>query len=266
VSVLSTRFKGYVPYFSYILSFFVTPSGLHYNAPHWPFEGPDDEAISNSLIGRDSTQNWLNSGSPESYAALVRRLDEGVGRVLKALEDAGLANNTLVIFASDNGGERLSYFGPLSGKKGDLLEGGIRVPTIVRWPGVTLANQVSEQPIITMDLTATILAATQTKPDPRYPLDGENLIPVLQGEKPVYPRTLFWRFGGDPSFGSTNIQKAVRSGDWKYLLRGGDEHLYNLANDQGEQNDLKQKYPKIFQQLRTKLQHWESQVLPYPTA
>src|SRR5579883_657048 len=238
---------------------------LHYNAPHWPFEGPDDEAISNSLIGQDNVQNWLNSGSPESYAALVGRLDDGIGRVLQALEDAGLAENTLVIFASDNGGERLSYFGPLRGKKGDLLEGGIRVPTIVRWPGVTPANQVSEQAIITMDLTATILAATHTKPDPRYPLDGQNLIPVLKGEKPVYPRTLFWRFGGDSS-GGTNIQKAVRSGDWKYLLRGGNEYLYNLANDQGEQNDLQQKYPKIFQKLRTKLQQWESQVLPYPTA
>ena len=237
---------------------------LHYNAPHWPFEGPDDEAISNSLIGNDSVQSWLNSGSPESYAALVKRLDDGVGRVLKALDDAGLTDNTLVIFASDNGGEKFSYFGNLRGKKGDLLEGGIRVPTIVRWPGVTPANQVSEQAIITMDLTATILAATRTQPDPRYPLDGQNLLTVLKGEKSVYPRTLFWRFGGDGSGG--DIQKAVRSGEWKYLLRGGNESLYNLSTDEGEQNDLKEQYPRIFQQLRHRLQQWESQVLPYPAA
>jgi len=237
---------------------------LHYNAPHWPFEGPNDKAISNSLIGNDSVQSWLNSGSPESYAALVGRLDDGVGRVLKALDDAGLTDNTLVIFASDNGGERLSYFGPLRGKKGDLLEGGIRVPTIVRWPGVTSANKVSEQAIITMDLTATILAATGTRPDPRYPLDGQNLRTVLQGKKSVYPRTLFWRFGGDRPGG--DIQKAVRSGEWKYLLRGGTEALYNLSTDEGEKSDLKGQYPKIFQQLRTTFGQWESQVLPYPAA
>lgn len=235
---------------------------LHYNAPHWPFEGPNDQAISDSLIGRDSLANWLNTGSPESYAALVKRLDDGIGRVLKALKDTGLADNTIVIFASDNGGEKFSYFGPFRGKKGDLLEGGIRVPTIVRWPGVIPPNQVSKQVIITMDLTATILAATRTNPAQNYPLDGQNLLPVLKGEKPVYPRTLFWRFEGYP--GGRNLQKAARSGEWKYLLRGGNEYLYNLSTDKGEQNDLKEQYPTIFQQLRTKFEKWESQVLPYP--
>jgi arylsulfatase A-like enzyme len=126
-------------------------------------------------------------------------------------------------------------------------------------------DQVNSQAIITLDLTATILAATGTKPDPNYPLDGQNLLPVLVGKKPVYPRTLFWRYksnvGGRPS---GQLQAAVRSGDWKYLRQGENEYLFNLATDEGEQTDLKDNYPKVFQQLRDRFEEWNGQVLPYP--
>jgi arylsulfatase A-like enzyme len=231
---------------------------LHYNAPHWPWEGPEDEDLSRTFYNSNS---FTAGGSPEIYAAMMKSLDDGVGRVLQALKESGQADNTIVIFVSDNGGERYSDFGPLQGRKGSLYEGGLRVPTIIRLPGVIQPNQVNSQVTITMDLTATILAATGTRPDPNYPLDGQNLLPVLLGKKPVYPRTLFWRFRGNSS---GQIQAAVRSGDWKYLRQGENEYLFNLATDEAEQTDLKEDYPIILQQLRNKFQEWNAQVLPYP--
>ena len=196
---------------------------------------------------------------------MIKSLDDGVGRVLQALSESGHADNTIVIFTSDNGGEKYSDIGPFQEKKGSLYEGGLRVPTFIRWPGVIQPKQVNNQVLITLDLTATILAATGTKPDPNYPLDGQNLLPVLLGKKPVSPRTLFWRY---KSYGtgrsSGTLQAAVRSGDWKYLRQGEKEYLFNLANDEGEQTDLKDNNPKVFQQLRDRFDKWNRQVLPYP--
>ncbi|MGL5879285.1 MAG: sulfatase-like hydrolase/transferase, partial [Xenococcaceae cyanobacterium] len=135
---------------------------LHHTAPHWPWQGPDDIDLSNSLRGRDSFQNWIDTGTTESYAAVMKSLDDGVGRVLQALDEAEVADNTIVIFVSDNGGEKFSNFGPFRSKKGSVFEGGIRVPTFIRWSKVIQPNQISEQAIITFDLTATLLAATDT--------------------------------------------------------------------------------------------------------
>jgi arylsulfatase A-like enzyme len=235
---------------------------LHYNAPHWPWEGPEDEDLSRTFY---NSNPFTAGGSKETYAAILKSLDDGVGKVLQALNESGQADNTIVIFVSDNGGERYSDFGPFQGRKGNLYEGGLRVPAFIRWPGVIKHEQVNNQVLITQDLTATILAATGTKPDPNYPLDGQNLLPVLVGKKPVYPRTLFWRYksnvGGRPP---GQLQAAVRSGDWKYLRQGENEYLFNLANDEGEQTDLKDNYPKVLQQLRDRFEEWNGQVLPYP--
>jgi arylsulfatase A-like enzyme len=227
---------------------------LHYNAPHWPWEGPDDEALSKNFY---NTQPFTSGGSIQTYAAMVTRLDRGVGRVLRALEESGQAENTLVIFASDNGGERYSHIGPFQGRKGSLYEGGIRVPTIVRWPNVVQSNRVSNQTVVTFDLTATILAATGTRPDPHYPLDGLNLLPVLKGTQSATARTLFWRYAG-------GTEKAVRSGKWKYLKIGDTEALYDLSTDTQESTDLKADHPQILARLRDAFAKWEAQVLPYP--
>ncbi|WP_062295554.1 sulfatase [Nostoc piscinale] len=229
---------------------------LHYNAPHWPWEGPEDEELSRNFY---NTNGYTAGGSQAIYAAMVKNLDDGVGRVLQALETTGQANNTLVIFASDNGGERYSFFGPFRGRKGSLYEGGIRVPTIIRYPGVTQTNQVSNQVIITFDLTATILAATNTKFHPDYPPDGQNLLPLLRGERSEFSRTLFWRYGA----GLATRQTAVRSGDWKYWRQGNQEALFNLATDPGETTDLKASNAQVFTRLRNQFQHWELQMLPY---
>jgi arylsulfatase A-like enzyme len=140
----------------------------------------------------------------------------------------------------------------------------LRVPAIIRWPGVVPSNRVNAQVTITMDLTATILAATDTEPDPNYPLDGRNLLPVILGKKPVYPRSLYWRYRANRPGSSQPLQAAVRSGDWKYLKQGEQEYLFNLATDEGEQTNLKGDYPGVLEQLRTKFQQWDAQVLPYP--
>lgn len=238
---------------------------LHHTAPHWPWEGPNEPELSQTLVGKDGLKSWIETGTAASYAAVVQSLDQSVGRVLQALNDAGLADNTLVIFASDNGGEKYSNMGVFQGQKGSVYEGGIRVPTFIRWTGTIQPNQVSNQVIITTDITATILAATGTEPDPNYPLDGEDLVPVITGAVPAHPRTLFWRYKGldVPVLPPPILQGAVRQGNWKYITIGDQEFLFDLSTDEQEQRDRKSDYPEIFESLRTEYQAWNAQLEPY---
>ena len=174
---------------------------LHFTAPHWPWEGPDDEAESKrikSIIHRDG-------GSQKTYAAMVQSLDANVGRVLQALDASGLASNTIVVFTSDNGGERFSNLWPFSGMKQELLEGGLRIPVIARWPGHVVAGSVSDQAMITMDWMPTLLAAAGTASDTAYPSDGENLGPIFMGRTAPHPRKLYWRY-------KAGSQRAMRDG------------------------------------------------------
>ncbi|MBA3806070.1 MAG: sulfatase-like hydrolase/transferase, partial [Acidobacteria bacterium] len=196
-------------------------------------------------------------GSLKTYAAMMKSLDDGIGRVMSSLERAKLNRDTLVIFTSDNGGERFSYNWPFSGEKGVVLEGGIRVPAIARWTGVIPGGRSTEQVAITMDWTATILAATQTAHDPGYPLDGHDLLPVIRGMRAAYERKLFWRHGK---------QDAVRRGKWKYVNDGERQYLFDLSIDQREQSDFKEKHPDVIRQLRSEFQEWQSHVLPRPEA
>jgi arylsulfatase A-like enzyme len=224
---------------------------LNYTAPHWPWEGPRDEEFSRTLPG--GYEGFTSGGSLKVYAEMMRSLDEGVGRVLRTLEEAGHARRTLVIFTSDNGGERFSYNWPFSGQKFDLREGGIRVPGLVRWPGVVTAGRTSEQVAVTMDWTATILAAAGARAHPDYPLDGTDLLPVLRGAREPFERTLFWR---------NDVQGAVRSGRWKYLKDGErGEHLFDLQTDEREQADSRKSQPETFERLKAEYQKWEAQVL-----
>src|SRR5688572_14569889 len=154
---------------------------LHYTAPHWPWQDRKGGERVNFTDKTIEPVTMGGGGSLKMYAEMMRILDEGVGRVMQALRAAGKERNTLVIFTSDNGGERFSYQWPFSGRKGDLLEGGIRVPAIARWPGVIPANRVTRQAAISMDMMATILAATGTKPADGYALDGIDLLPIVKG-------------------------------------------------------------------------------------
>lgn len=224
---------------------------LHYTAPHWPWEGPSDREVSRTL--KEGYDGFTAGGSLKTYAAMMKNFDDSIGLVLRALSRANLDRETLVIFTSDNGGERFSYNWPFSGEKGELLEGGIRVPAIVRWPGIIRAGSSTDQVAITMDWTATILAATQTQFDPKYPLDGYDLLPAMRGERTGEQRTLFWRYGN---------QDAVRKGKWKYLNDGDSEHLFDLSVDQREQADFKSINPEMFAQLQGEFAKWQRTVLP----
>jgi arylsulfatase A-like enzyme len=192
-------------------------------------------------------------GSLRVFASMMRSMDSGIGRVLQTLDRQQLQRRTLVIFTSDNGGERYSYHWPFSFQKFFLYEGGIRVPAIARWPGVIPAGRVTDQPAITMDWTATVLAAAGTRPDPAYPLDGEDLMPVLAAKRDGYDRTLFWRI---------RRFDAVRSGPWKYLKEPQGEHLFNVVDDPGEKSDLRQTMAPRFEGLRVQYQQWAAQMLP----
>ncbi len=189
----------------------------------------------------------------KAYASMMKNMDYGIGRVLAALKKSGLERDTLVIFTSDNGGERYSYNWPFQFKKMFLWEGGLRVPAMVRWPGVIPAGKVTDQAAVTMDWSATILAAAGAAQDPAYPFDGENLMPVLTGAKPEYDRNLFFRI---------RPFDAMRSGRWKYLKEGGNEHLFDLVADPGEHAELKTVHPEIFEKLRSEYQAWNAKMLP----
>ncbi len=130
---------------------------LHFTAPHWPWEAPGDQAVSERLSG--TRLRHFDGGTQRTYARMVRAMDLQIGRVLQALEARGLADNTIVVFTSDNGGERFSDTWPFTGIKTELLEGGLRVPALLCWPDAVAAGQVSDQVTITMDWFPTLLEA-----------------------------------------------------------------------------------------------------------
>jgi arylsulfatase A-like enzyme len=224
---------------------------LHYTAPHWPWEGRADAARAAELKELFD----YGGGSLATYAEMVRAMDEGVGRVLAALDQAGVAEDTIVVFTSDNGGERFSRMWPLVGEKGDLLEGGIRVPTIVRYPARFPRGAVSPQVAVTMDWTATLLALAGAPAATGFPLDGKDLTPVIEGSAPPSHRRLFWRFVGQR-------QAAVRDGTWKYLRVGGHEYLFDLKRDPRERANLAEAYPGRLDELRQAFATWNAAMLP----
>lgn len=226
---------------------------LHFTAPHWPWEGPEDERLSRHI----TNPQHPDGGSLATYARMVESMDENVGRLLSALERLGTADNTIVIFTSDNGGERFSDTWPFIGAKTELLEGGIRVPLIIRWPARIPAGTTSSQPMISMDFAPTLLAAAGAGPELLRGFDGENLLDVLTAKAQPRERTLFWRY-------KAGNQAAVRDGDWKYLRILNREWLFNLAQDQRERANLSKREPQRFAELKTKYDAWNATMLPYP--
>jgi arylsulfatase A-like enzyme len=225
-----------------------------YNAAHWPYQPPDHY----SKAPRNAAFQGPADSVPatrKDYAAMVERADAGVGRLMTTLQRLGLDRNTLVIFTNDNGGEWLSSNAPFFHRKDTLWEGGIRVPAIFRWTGHLPAGVSSAQAGITMDLTATILAATQTPVPNGASLDGVDLLPLLGKRAAVVERTLFWRI-------ATPIrqQRAVRKGSWKLLVDGDDLLLFDVRSDPGERHDLASRHPDVVRQLRGLLAAWEKDV------
>jgi arylsulfatase A-like enzyme len=227
---------------------------LHYTAPHWPWETRDDAALAPQI--KDNLFH-LHGGNIHTYRRMIHHMDEGIGGVMQALQKHGLADNTLVVFTSDNGGERFSDNWPLVGGKMDLTEGGIRVPWIAHWPAVIVAAGVSEQHCMTMDWSATMLDAAGVQAAPDYPLDGVSLLPVLRDAGHRFHRPLHWRM-------NHRGQRALRDGDWKYLQVDGNEYLFNIPADERERANLAGREPERLMAMRAAWQAWEASVPPIP--
>ncbi|MFJ8162091.1 sulfatase-like hydrolase/transferase [Streptomyces sp. NPDC096136] len=234
---------------------------LNFTTPHWPWIAEGDTAQSAEVVRRieagDARALWhQDGGSVEKYKQMVEDLDRSVGRVLDALGRSGQEEDTVVVFSSDNGGERFSYNWPLSGNKASLQEGGIRVPNILRWPARIDGGQVSRVPVFSPDWTATLLELAGTRPHRAYPLDGVSLAGyLLRGEEPA-ERDLFWRVRGE---------RALRRGNWKYYRgKSGRDQLFDLAGDLREQADRAAAEPARLAELRSAWERTDAGLLPYP--
>ena len=225
------------PYFVY----------LPFTAPHTPYQSEDDQQ-------KEITEaNW-NRGDRKTYARMVERLDWAVGQVLRAAAERGQPSDTLIIFASDNGGTGPGDNAPYRGRKGQLFEGGIRVPCMIAWPGSVPEGKTFAIPAMTMDLTATVLAACGATP--ARSLDGENLLPWIRDEwSAPAERRVFFRYKR-----LQNRRRAVMEGDWKYLWDNGDEYLFNLGPDPSEKNNLIAQQPERAEAMKQHLATWEMEV------
>jgi len=227
---------------------------LHYSAPHWPWLTRDDREESRRIGGFGK---HTDGGSLATYQRMIHHMDEGIGWVLDALEKKGMADNTLVVFTSDNGGERFSNNWPFVGQKMDLLEGGIRVPLLARWPARIAAGGVSDTPNLTMDWTATFLEAAGAQAQADYPLDGRSLLPLFAEPQWNPERDLCWRM-------KHRAQRALVRGDWKYLQVEGVEYLFNVAQDPRERANLREREPERLAELRAAWNAWDAGLPPIP--
>ncbi len=241
-----------------------------YNAPHWPFQPPKRKPADPNAVPQPGARGDMRifqgpddvtPATRKDYVSMLESVDQGVGTILAALDRHGLAKNTLVIFTNDNGGEWLSRNAPFSHRKSTLWEGGIRVPLIMRWPGHLAAGKTSAQVAITMDLTASIIAATGTKVPSDYQLEGINILPILTGERAQVDRELFWRI-----VRPNRLQKAVRSGRWKLLVDAGQLLLFDVKTDLAERNDLAAQHPELVLKLKRQIAQWETDVDQKPPA
>jgi len=244
--------KKEAPFFAY----------LPYYTVHTPFQAPAEKIEKYQKKG-------IRDKKHATYAAMVELMDSNVGRILKMLEEENLADDTLVIFTSDNGGYRMSSFpSPIRAGKGSYYEGGIRIPLLMRWPE-KIRPDIDSTPVINADFYPTLVSLTNAEP-PNQDLDGLDLSASLLGQQAPSPRDLFWHFpvylqahhaktdqGQDPLF-RTRPGSAIRSGDWKLIhyFEHDDYELYNLANDIGEQTNLAIKFPHKLNELKEKLQTW----------
>jgi arylsulfatase A-like enzyme len=227
---------------------------LHFNAPHWPWEAPGDQAESERIRNAGTLMDF-DGGTQATYRRMVEAMDTQIGRVLEALRANQLTENTIVIFTSDNGGERFADTWPFTGRKTELLEGGLRIPAIISWPARLPQARTTDQVAISMDWMPTLLAAAGASPDPAYPLDGINLLPQLAENAAPVPRKLFWRY-------KANAQRAARDGDYKFLKILNNTFLFNVVEDPMERANLKGREPAIYARIESEWQAWNATMLP----
>jgi len=224
---------------------------LAYNAPHTPLQATE------KYLSRFPN---IEDKKRKTYAAMVSAVDDGVGRVLKSLEETGVEENTIVVFLSDNGGahNNASDNGPLRGLKGDLFEGGIRVPFAMQWKGVIPAGKTYEKAISSLDIMATVVAHTNVKISTERPLDGVNLIPYLIGENDGEPHDyLFWRKWEQNAM-------AIRHGNYKLVANSDQDsnapEMYDMSTNVDEQNNLKSSNEKGYDLLNMEWENWNKQL------
>jgi arylsulfatase A-like enzyme len=199
----------------------------------------------------------LDGGNVETYRRMIHHMDEGIGQLVEALKANNLLDNTLIVFTSDNGGERFSDNWPLVGGKMDLTEGGIRVPWIAHWPAQIAAGTVSDQHCMTMDWSATMLDIGGGQADAAYPIDGVSLRSVLSNPKQTFEHPLYWRM-------NHRHQRAMREGPWKYLKVDDHEYLFNLDNDERERANLAKVHPERLTAMREQWINWSHTVPEIP--
>lgn len=260
--------------------------------PHFGVHAPHQAKP--ELIERFKNKPAAGGHHDPTYAAMIASVDESVGRVMALLDELNLAENTVLIFSSDNGGvggyerpdglirdggpragnkESITDNAPLRSGKGSLYEGGIRVPLIVRWPGVTKAGSTSDVPAIHVDVYPTFLDVAGAKPPADHPLDGASLVPLLRDPAAVLQReAIFQHFpgflGSGPGLWRTTPVGVIEAGDWKLMEYFEDHHLelYNLRDDLGETKNLATAEPEKAKELLAKLANWRSGInAPMPT-
>ncbi len=222
---------------------------LPHEAPHYPYQGPNDPPLRS--VGGDFDLTGERKDVKAAYSEMVVEMDKGVGKVVATLNRLGLAENTLVLFFSDNGANNRGSNGPLRGFKGSNWEGGHRVPCIASWPGQIEAGSKTDQLSISLDVMPTLLDAAGVAAPKNRPLDGTSLLPVLREGKSLGNRQLVWN------------GKAIRDGQWKLMIDGkGDKGvgLYDLASDIGEQTNVAKQHPERTEMLLAALKAWEADV------
>ncbi|WP_430813946.1 sulfatase [Carboxylicivirga sp. RSCT41] len=238
---------------------------LPYFTVHTPLQGKEE------LINKYRKKGGEEGQNNPVYAAMVESADQNIGRLMDALKNVGVAQNTLVIFSSDNGGiAKISSQKPLRAGKGSYYEGGIRVPLVISWPGHIPAGKTINTPVASMDVYPSILELCGLKRKPKQPLDGQSLVALMQKDKPLKREALYWHFpiylqgihpvkdqARDPLF-RTRPGSAMRMGKWKLheYFEDGALELYNLENDPGEWHNLADSLPGIKKELHDMLVKW----------
>ena len=185
------------------------------------------------------------------FVGSVTAMDAAIGRLLDLLEEYGIADNTIVIFFSDNGGGGSADNAPLRGRKGQMFEGGIRVPCIVKWPGKIPADSTSDEFLTSLEIVPTLCAATGAEPPKGVALDGFDMLPVLQGKKRS-PRTeMFWQ---------RKLDKGARVGHWKWVESSRGGGLFDLRDDIGERRDLSEEKPEVLKEVQARFASWKMQM------
>jgi len=225
---------------------------ISHEAPHYPYQGRNDPA--DRTVGGKFPNSGSRQDRENAYREMVEAMDDGIGAILKALEQSGLLENTFIFFCSDNGANPTGSNSPLRGHKGKLWEGGHRVPAIAYWKN-RFEPGISDEIILSMDIFPTIVSITGNKTGDLPDFDGIPFQETLLSGHSLPERPVFWRFKN---------QQAVRKGPWKLLVDGEEPNLYNLESDPGEQSNLEEEQPDILDSLTMLLQQWEAEMDRYP--